>query len=99
MGEQEGEGRLIGLQGELREALEAGEREQEMCQYLNTKLAEISQVEVGVVKEAKVVWEQKLEKSLTAIQGFLTENSKLWEQVVRRRRRSWDCRWSSCRSK
>ena len=66
MGEQEGEGRLIGLQGELREALEAGEREQEMCQYLNTKLAEISQVEVGVVKEAKVVWEQKLEKSLTA---------------------------------
>ena len=77
MGEQEGEGRLIGLQGELREALEAGEREQEMCQYLNTKLAEISQVEVGVVKEAKVVWEQKLEKSLTAMQGFVTENSKM----------------------
>ena len=53
----------------LREALEAGEREQEeLGQYLNTKLADISQlkVEVGVVKEAKVVWEQKLEKSLTA---------------------------------
>ena len=48
---------------------EAGEREQEeLCQYLNTKLAEISQLKevVGVVKEAKVVWEQKLEKSLTA---------------------------------
>ena len=46
VGEQEGEGRLVGLQGELgelREALEAGEREQEeLCQYLNTKLAEIS---------------------------------------------------------
>ena len=92
----------MGLQGELGEVREAGEREQEeMCEYLNTKLVEISQLkeEVGVVKEAKVVWEQKLEKSLTAIQGFLTENSKLREQVVRRRRRSWDCRWSSCRSK
>ena len=78
--EQEGESRLVPLQGELgelREALEAGEREQEMCQYLNTKLAEISQVEVGVVKEAKVVWEQKMEKSLTAMQGFVTENSKM----------------------
>ena len=30
-----------------------------------------------MVKEAKVVWEQKLEKSLTAMQGFVTENSKM----------------------
>ena len=52
--EQEGESRLVPLQGELgelREALEVGEREQEeLCSYVNSKPAEISQL-----KEEQVV--------------------------------------------
>ena len=70
---------------ELRSNLEEKEQEQqEMSQYLNTKLGEIKEVseELIKVKEAKVVWEKKLQNSLTAIQGFVSENRRLQEQVV-----------------
>lgn len=65
---------------------EVAEREQEeLMQYLNSRLGEIKQLkeEMVGVREAKVVWERKLQKSLSAIQGFVSENRKLQEQVVR----------------
>merc|ERR1719204_961958 len=57
--------------------------------YLNTRLGEIRQLkeEMLAVKESKVIWEQKLQKSLTAIQGFVTENQKLQEKVAREEER------------
>merc|ERR1719282_2030747 len=75
---------------EMRSALESSEVEQEeLMTYLNTRLGEIRQLkeEMGAVKESKVIWEQKLQKSLTAIQGFVTENQKLQEKVAREEER------------
>ena len=64
--EQEGESRLVPLQGELgelREALEAGEREQEeLCPYLNSKPAEISQLK----EEQVVILQQEKEQQSLA---------------------------------
>ena len=75
---------------EMRSALESSEVEQEeLMTYLNTRLGEIRQLkeEMVAVKESKVIWEQKLQKSLTAIQGFVTENQKLQEKVAREEER------------
>ena len=71
---------------ELRKALETSEVEQEeLMAYLNSRLGEIRQLkeDMEAVKESKVIWEQKLQKSLTAIQGFVIENQKLQEKVAR----------------
>merc|ERR1719209_244209 len=71
---------------EMRSALESSEVEQEeLMAYLNSRLGEIRQLkeEMEAVKESKVIWEQKLQKSLTAIQGFVIENQKLQEKVAR----------------
>ena len=75
---------------ELRKALETSEVEQEeLMAYLNSRLGEIRQLkeEMEAVKESKVIWEQKLQKSLTAIQGFVIENQKLQEKVAREEER------------
>ena len=75
---------------ELRKALENSEVEQEeLMAYLNSRLGEIRQLkeEMEAVKESKIIWEQKLQKSLTAIQGFVTENQKLQEKVAREEER------------
>ena len=75
---------------ELRKALETSEVEQEeLMAYINSRLGEIRQMkeEMEAVKESKVIWEQKLQKSLTAIQGFVIENQKLQEKVAREEER------------
>merc|ERR1719397_274634 len=97
---EEREGRLRELEeeilekdenvAELRKALETSEVEQEeLMAYLNSRLGEIRQLkeEMEAVKESKILWEQKLQKSLTAIQGFVTENQKLQEKVSREEER------------
>ena len=64
--EQEGESRLVPLQGELgelREALEVGEWEQEeLCSYVNSKPAEISQLK----EEQVVILQQEKEQQSLA---------------------------------
>ena len=97
---EEREGRMRNLEeellekdenvAELRKALETSEVEQEeLMAYLNSRLGEIRQLkeEMEAVKESKVIWEQKLQKSLTAIQGFVIENQKLQEKVAREEER------------
>jgi len=67
-------------QGELQTKFDESEKEQfEMQTYLNTKLSEMKKMrqELAVQKDTNSVNEAKLQKAISAIQGFVTENLKL----------------------
>merc|ERR1719369_543159 len=69
---------------ELKAKLEESEKELlQMQTYLNTKLAEMKQMrqEMAAQKEANTENEGQLQKACTAIQGFLSENFKLSEDL------------------
>jgi len=66
--------------GELQTKFDESEKEQfEMQTYLNTKLAEMKKMrhELASLKETNSVNDAKLQKAISAIQGFVTENLKL----------------------
>eukprot|EP00092_Neocalanus_flemingeri_P001125 GFUD01001199.1.p1 GENE.GFUD01001199.1~~GFUD01001199.1.p1 ORF type:complete len:1705 (-),score=626.81 GFUD01001199.1:124-5238(-) len=71
---------LSDLQTKLHEC----EKEQcEMQTYINTKLSEMKKMrqELSTQKDTNSVNESKLQKAISAIQGFVTENLKLSQEI------------------